>query len=142
MPSTSKTSKYILRALVGIAILYTYFVYTDMNYSSYQYTFDAINPPENRMHRLTFLTELFNGPYYRWRFKISPDEFSSLQESLKSSDWPEWTNTGGSYGAFNQDASYEDPLLNTRKPYPHGRGTIMYYYRPSSGELNAIRYRH
>ena len=109
------------------------------NYKYYQKEFQIDYPLEENLLELSLFKEGFHDSR-RWKFRLTKDEFKILCTKLKADGWHEWKELGGSFGSFNEDSYPDNPLLHLEMHsalFPH---TLHYYYRPSTGHLNAIAY--
>jgi hypothetical protein len=74
----------------------------------------------------------------RFRFRLHGGQFEQLTEILRKADYSEWKEAGGSYGSFNEESRTDDPLLMSYK-YSE-RWKLMFFYRPSTGNLDAVTF--
>ena len=82
--------------------------------------------------------ELFESPKYR--FSISPEEYTKLKSVLADHDYSDWVRKGLTYDSINIGTeNYEDSLVSTKQ----GRGSVFHWsYSQKLGEVYAISWNH
>ena len=74
----------------------------------------------------------------RFRFRLKESQFEQLTKILREAGYSEWKDMGGSYGSFNEESHPDNPLLMS---YKHkDRWKFMFFYRPSTGILDAVTF--
>jgi hypothetical protein len=111
------------------------------NYARYVEVFSAEFPPASKLVSLDDQQGAKWWSGQRWRFQLSPEDFPVLKEQLVKNRWSNvWAPSGGKFDSFDEESSDGDPLLMTQCS-PEGRSVhLFYFYRPSSGVLDAITY--
>ena len=74
----------------------------------------------------------------RFRFQLHDEQFEQLTKILQNAGYSEWKNEGGAYGSFNEESRPDDPLLVSNKYC--NRWKFMFFYRPSTGILDAVTF--
>lgn len=80
--------------------------------------------------------DLHGNPHFR--YQVSESQFAELKRILQENGYSEWTKSGGSFGLFNEESREGDPLLMSQKIKGHWQ--LMFFYRPSTGTLDAVSF--
>ncbi len=127
--------------LIAATILFSYIAWDLHPYRGgierFRIIFGVEFPDSFQMRHLS----LKEGSFWddpRFRFLLKKSQFEQLTMILRNAGYTEWEDAGGSYGSFNEESHSDNPLLLSYKY--KDRWKLMFFYRPSTGVLDAVTF--
>lgn len=138
---TSRTRHLLYVAAMMYLLAFLFFAWESHPYrgglNRFEKIFRVDFPDDIKMERL----KIFEGSFSdnpRFRFVINPEQHKAISKILQTSGYSEWEEGGGGFGSFFEESRSDDPLFCSYKAV--GRWRLMFFYRPSTGRLDAVSF--